>query len=378
MKPLPELLRCLHSAAQVELFRWRARRTIHVVRRRDGAAGFAGVGDAGAHSWFMRRYLGEMSRPAVAVSSTWRSFGMAGQIGRLTRELGLVAMDPWAVPPALQAETLAFDLWTHLTIPLPASADQFVKELSHSAFENLRLIRKQGYRLETSDSSASVGEFYESFHRPSIQGRHGDEGLCSEPNELAQLLAQKGAEWIRIIRSDECVAMALGRATPSGYKLCRLGWRNGDPALLKAGVVAAIYWFGICRTRDLGLSQVLLGTATSSLEDGLFSYKTAWGGRLLPGQERIASKRLLIDPAHPAARRFLEKHSLLIRGADDRFIVLSSRRPAEVPAYRGQSAFIAAWFRLRPSPLPAVAHPASPLPVSLRRWFEPEPLPGAN
>ncbi len=106
MKPLPELLRWLHSAAQVELFRWRARRTIHVVRRRDGAAGFAGVGDAGAHSWFMRRYLGEMSRPAVAVSSTWRSFGMAGQIGRLTRELGLVAMDPWAVPPALQAETL--------------------------------------------------------------------------------------------------------------------------------------------------------------------------------------------------------------------------------------------------------------------------------
>jgi hypothetical protein len=65
-----------------------------------------------------------------------------------------------------------------------------------------------------------------------------------------------------------------------------LGVRDGDPALLRAGVAVATYALGFEWARRQGCSRVDMGRTSPLLNDGVQQYKRKWG--LSPALDPLA------------------------------------------------------------------------------------------
>jgi hypothetical protein len=372
------LLRLLRSRVGLRLHRWRLDPVRSLVSDPSGGGGFACFGPDVNTVYFARHYLGTAEADALAISRRWNPCGIAAAARRLARAHGLAVFSEHSAPAALLPDLLAFDTYADLDIPLPATLEEFLRALPESTLSDVRRVRARGYRPELSRDPAWAAEFHQRHHVPSIRDRHGDDGFVCTPAELAHAFAGGESEWIKVFDGDRCLGAVLGETMPSGYYLHRLGWLDGDPALLSAGVVSALYWFSIRRAIELGLPRVHLGGVMADLNNGLFRYKSKWGARLVPASRRYRRLRLLLDPAHPHARRFLEHHALLARDAAGEFIVLSAHAPTEVPTFKAQAPFLRGWFRLRAAPDPAPDAAKAALPASLRPWFDATPFPSAS
>ncbi len=370
MPPPVSSVRRLRNQAGLCLHRWRTDPVRRFVTSSQG--GFACFGTTARTGYFIRHYLGIEAPEAYTLTRRWNPWHTAAAARRAARDQGLVVFTETSAPVALRSELLSFDTYVDLEIPLPADEATFVRHLSASARSDIR--RSRRFEAKVSHDPAWATEFHQRHHLPSIRDRHGDEGFVASPEELARVFAGGKAEWIQVMTGAECVGALLGEPGPEGYGVYRLGWRDGDPAWLPAGVVGALYWFGVRRAFALGLPRVHLGGVMSDLEDGLFRYKAKWGARLIPDDRRYRRLLLLLDPTHPHARRFLAPRALLARDAAGDLIVLSGRAPAEVPAAREQAPFLRAWFRLRETPDAAPSAAKAALPPSLRPWFDATPL----
>jgi len=368
-------LQTIRARAGLWLFQWKERHQWHVITPRENTpAGFAVAGTTKRVAFFTRHYLDENSTSRIKIASSWSFWRCEQNARRLAHQFGLVVFSTKIVPPSLRSDLLPLDLFIPLVIPLTGSIEAYTRSLGSLAKANLRKVRSRGYRVEISNDASWAREFYERYHRPSIQGRHGDDGFLSSPEDIAGLLHYNTFEWLRVFDGEVCISACIGERRNNEYYLHRTGWRDGSPALQAAGAGAALYWFGVQRALELGLSAFNQGGVMPCLENGLFIHKTAWGGRLPSGEHPYNTRFLLLDPAHPDARRFLSAHSLLIRDTDQRFIVISSHLPAEVPAYGAHAPHIAAWFRLRNTPDPGLLTAHRLLPASLRPWFDAIPL----
>lgn len=377
MRILQQSLKNLRAHCGLFAFRQRARRTCFLVRSKHHGGGFAVFGAEDPINAYARRYLNEETADGVTITRTRHVVGTTQQARRLANDLGLVVFLSWSAPNSLRKDLLSLEAYVSMTIPLPDTLEAYQRGLGGKAKANIRRVVTRGYRAEVSEGTDWATEFYERYHLPSVRERHGADGFCSSPADLVRLFEKGNFEWIRVFSGDECISAVIGERRSGSYYLHRLGWRNGSPALLAAGASAALYWFSIQRTFELGLPHLDLGGAAPCLDNGTFDHKTAWGGRLMRTERRFQERLVLIDPAHPDARAFISKHSLLVRAPDDRFMVISSRLPAEVPAFSAQSEFIVAWFRLRDTPSEPVGDTHELLPASLRRWFDSVPLPAS-
>lgn len=374
MRFLQVPLRRFRAQGGLWWFRQKELNRHHFITPREGSGAFAVFGSLERLSFFTRHYLDEVPADNLKISSTWNPLRLATRTRRLARELGLVVFTGEAAPRSLDEELLTLDLFVPLIIPLSGSLENDARQLGSLAKANLRKIRARGYRSEISTDADWAQEFYERYHRPSIQGRHGDDGFVSLPGRIIHLFKTGNFEWLRVFDGETCIAACIGERKPDAYHLHRTGWLDGSPALQAAGASAALYWFGIRRAIGLGLPAFNLGGVMPDLENGLFVHKAAWGGRLDASAHVYVNRRLLLDPAHPHAHRFLSAHSLLIRDKARRFFVISPRLPAEVPACAQQAPGISAWFRLRDTPDPLLAAPNHLLPIPLRPWYDAIPL----
>jgi hypothetical protein len=293
----------------------------------------------------------------------------------LANDFGFVVFPQWAIPARLGGALLSVDNFIDITVPLPANEADIVSTLPDSARADLRRIRNHGLRVEISRDAAWAHEFYHRFHHPSVTGRHGDDAFTSTPEEMRRILAEPGAEWIKIYRNDVCVSALIASFARDGYMLHRLGWRDGSSEWLKAGAVSALYWFCIQRAIQLKCPRLHLGGVPPFLNDTLLVYKSKWGARIDPCARRFTNRSILINPEHPGFRRFLETQTLIARAPTGNFMVLSTHLPDAVPTATAQAPFIASWFRLRESPLPDPNPVNTVLPVPLQPWFDAIPLP---
>lgn len=371
-------LRRLRAHAGLRLHRWRHNPKRTVVLARSGDGGFASFGAMDNSAYLARHYLGIESADALVVRRRWNPCGEITAARRLARDLGLVAFSEGSAPASLLPDLLAFDTYADLEILLPSTAEEFLRPLPETTRSDIRRVRARGFRSQISRDPAWTDEFLARHHVPAIRARHGDDGFFASREEMVGSLAQGTAEWVRVLDGDRCVGGMLCGPAPESYNLCRLGWLDGDPALLRAGVVSALYLFAIQRALELGLPRIDLGGVMADLDNGLFRYKSKWGARLAPASRRFRRLHLLLDPTKPHARRFLERHALLARDAGGELIVLSGRAPAEVPTFKAQAPFLRAWFRLRAAPDPTPDPAKAALPVTLRPWFDAIPFPSAG
>jgi hypothetical protein len=350
--------------------RSRAERCVHVnVRSRSGRDGFTIVGGHSPRHHFSRVYLGTRDHrvrlglhgPAVTLSCR-----------KTLRDYGLVVFCGDTTPPELESEVLHTPMMVDLTLPMPAALEGPLAPWSRSVKADLSKVRR--FKCEVEQGDAWVDEFQRRFHDPTMSHRHATEAYTASVRDLRKCSRAPGAEFLRILRDGEWVGGILNRSTPKSYRLQRLGWRGGEPQLLKDGVVAAMYWFSIRRASELGHGFVYLGSVMPYLDDGLLFFKGKWGAQFDREPSRFGELHLLVDPSHDTCRRFLAAHSLLARGSNGDLIVYSGRRPGEVNVPRTILAGVSRWYRWLERPDASGAITRAEVPASLRSWLVEEAL----
>jgi hypothetical protein len=260
-----------------------------------------------------------------------------------------------------------------MEMPVPVILEGPGARWTDSAKNNIRRIRRAGFTCDLQQHRCYVREFYSQMFRPSMAIRHGAEAYLSRRRDLEGLLTAAGGEMMRVMQNGRWVAASVNQSSAEGYRLCKLGWINGDAELLRAGVVSAIYWFNIQRAAALGSSRILFGSVVPCLEDGLLRHKAFWGAGLSPMGRDFGSFRLLLSPPHDDCLRFLKKHSLITRGANGDHVIVSGGTPATVPMAQSVLVTISRWYQWRDAPVPPGVD-AEDVPAALRPWLMPIPM----
>jgi hypothetical protein len=347
-------------------------RAVHfVVRAKTDEEGFALFGGHRPRRYVSRLYLGEREhRLSVALHRPTT----AALCRTLLRQYGLVVFCGDTMPPDIAGDVLVTPRFVDLSLPLPNPLWGPDAHWCHSVREDLRKIRRQQYQYEVQVGDDWVTEFHRSFHVPTILQRHGAEGFTASDRDLRARARTPGTEFVRITRGGEWVAGCVNRSTPEGYRLHYLGWRGGDPQLLKDGIVAAIYWSSLCRASELQSPRIYLGQVAPFLEDRLLLFKGKWNAHLEPLSSNYGDLNLLIDPSHQTCRRFLRTHSLLARGENGDAIVYSSQRPDEVVISPTIRAGISRWYRWLERPHARASALRSEVPTPLCPWVVEEEI----
>jgi hypothetical protein len=157
----------------------------------------------------------------------------------------------------------------------------------------------------------------------------------------------------------------------TAYRSIWIGWKDGDPGILRSEVVTALYMETIERAYEHGKRRVLLGGTLPYLEDGVFAFKARWTARIDPNMNVYQRMAWYLDPTHPQVRRFLERRSIVACGHNGRIVVYSAQAPKTGQTYRETLRSISAWYRLRETPGSSSDSTHLDVPSALRPWFEP-------
>jgi predicted N-acetyltransferase YhbS len=261
------------------------------------------------------------------------------------RRFGMTVISGLPIPGDLKRLVLKVPQFVSMSVDLRSSEEDFRKTMSSSALSDLRVIRRGNYDYAVHRDANWTEEFFTTFHEKAIVGRHRSEAMVMQRREIAESIAEKGWEFVCVARDGQCLAAVLCHLESPSYHMARLGWREGDPALVKEGVLSALYWFAMRRARELGAQRLVLGGSPPYLEDGLFRYKAKWNTVLDAPNPAFNVYHILLDPAHPRVGKMLETRSILAIGADDRFEVYSNTDPKTQKLPSLLTAQIARWYR---------------------------------
>lgn len=351
-----------------------AGRYSHFTVENGTGSGFALFGGSKARHVFERLYLGAHA-PLPRRLVVHAGFA-AERYREMARRYGLVVFCGESAPAELQSELLTVPVMIDMEMPLPAPIEGPGARWSQSVKNNLRRIRMGRFEHDVQPADQYLEEFYTRMHRPSMLRRHGDEAYVTPLRELRRLLLREpGLEIVRVLQDGRWVAGNLNQSSDEGYRLWRLGWLDGDAGLLRQGAVSASYWFNIRRAAALGHAHIYFGSVMPYLDDGVLQYKAFWGAYLSPAGRPWGAFRLLLHADHPDCRRFLSSHSLVTHRRDGGYIVFSGTDPESAAVTPTMLTGIARWYRWREQPLSAPETTDPDVPVPLRPWLDPLPMP---
>lgn len=148
-------------------------------------------------------------------------------------------------------------------------------EASRSLKDDLRKLRSRGFTLERAGSAEDWDEFTTRMLAPNSSARFGEEAWLPSPYLMRQFRERAALHFV--IRDGARVGglCALRRGSTFWFPLN--GVRDGDPALLRAGVSAAVYALGFEWARRQGGIRADVGRTSPFLNDGVQQYKRKWG-----------------------------------------------------------------------------------------------------
>jgi predicted N-acetyltransferase YhbS len=348
--------------------RWVRRHCVHViVASPDGRMAFGMVGLTRWRLRYARHLWPEQHGFRVRFRPHRPNWVPAAR--RLVRQHGLVVVTATPLPAILSDEALRLPNWIPLRIDLRESEEVLRAALSASARKDLAKIRGKGFTVELTRDPSFVEEFHRRYHQPSIAGRHGEDGFVMTVEEIRQLLAERGGEFLCVHQGGRRVGALLNETNGPHYKLGRIGWLDGDPAWTQKGVTAAMYWYAMQRARQSGFRYVQLGGTPPYIEHGVFQFKSKWCAEWDPDESTFGEHFLLLDPSHDQVRALLARHSIVGLTVKRELFVLTGRDPAIVSLSPTTARSIAFWYQLRETPRSDVFDDDERLPPSLRAWF---------
>lgn len=358
-RPLRSLVTALDAA--------RNRHSHIVVETVDGRAGFALFGGWKARHRFERLYLGATT--PLPVRPIFHRTATADDCRAMARRYGMVVFCGASAPAELAGDLLSIPYMVDMELTTPTAFEGPAARWTSSVKDNLRRIRKARFSHDVQPGDACVPEFCSQMLQPATEIRHGAEAYVATERDLLRFARTDGGEILRVFQDGKWVAANLNQARPDGYFLCKIGWRQGDPSLLKTGAVSAVYWFSLQRAAALGLPRVYLGGTMPLLDDGVLRYKSTWGARLSRDGRDWGAFHLLLDPSHADCRRFLRTHSLIARDVKGEYVIFSGGTPETVGVQPDLLASISRWYKWRDEPSSHDEAWADDVPRSLRPWL---------
>lgn len=198
--------------------------------------------------------------------------------------------------------------WLNGEISLPL-ADSVWR--SQSVRSDLRRVRRQNFEFEVTRDAGKFRDYHRHMHVPFIRQTHG-----------AAAYFDPLAEWRpRFTKHDLLLVRRQGENGPAiagglilyerhGPRFCTLGVRDGDPAHVHAGVIAALYHFVFRHVAAQGFSRVSIGRSKPFLHDGLVRYKRKYSNTITGGcwSWYAPGFALKILSFTPAAKSFLQQN----------------------------------------------------------------------
>jgi hypothetical protein len=178
----------------------------------------------------------------------------------------------------------------------------------------LRLIRKHGYRFEKSSSTGHFEHFYEEMYLPTVNARHGLAAAVSSKAKLREAFAN--GFLLRVLKGETYVAAALCEFRASELRLCEIGLLGSNTDLIKQGAMGAIYVGVIQAANNMKCRKADLTVSAPLLFDGLFRHKRRWGTSLslsVSDQQRVW---IQIARYTPAIHRLLMMNPMITVNED--------------------------------------------------------------
>ena len=195
----------------------------------------------------------------------------------------------------------------------------------------LRRAQKYGYGIEISHDDQDFDEFYREMYLPTTRSRHG--GLSGPmPRGQAHRYFRHGL-LLRITRDGRWVAGAVCQIEGDALVGHVLGVRDGDPRLIKEGVVYALYYEHMRWANEHGFRTIDLGEAETYLAWGLFQYKRRWGSTLGVPKTSRRQTWVKVRRLTPSTRSFLKTNPLIVTDERERLYgLIAVDDPARVTA----------------------------------------------
>lgn len=148
---------------------------------------------------------------------------------------------------------------------------------------DLRRIRKNGLGYEVTRGTEAITDFYHRMYRPHTWRAHGNEAV---PHSLETMLSKAPrSDLLLITRDGQILAGEMIVYEPEGPHFWCSGVVDGNQDYVKAGALAALYYYRYVYLSEKGYDKVYVGASRAFLRDGVFQYKKKWGMRVVGGRD---------------------------------------------------------------------------------------------
>ena len=172
--------------------------------------------------------------------------------------------------------------WVRTELELARAAERIQR--SDGIKSDVRKIYENRLVCDTTADPIALERFYWDMYAPYARQGFGDKAIYMSYEQMKAGL--KNPELLRVNQDGQTLAgMVILHPENSVPHWWILGMRDGDRSLVKQGVLAALYLFGVQHLKDRGYQRALLGGVRPFLTDGILQYKRKWGARLLAGDD---------------------------------------------------------------------------------------------
>ena len=226
-------------------------------------------------------------------------------------------------------ERLIVPTWVRAQAPVPSGR----LAVSSKVQADIRRVRNAGLGCEVSAGPAEAREFLETMLRPHIEARYTVSHVAL--HEVQAALRKGEILWITEAGRRLGGAVVVYRGDTLSFRYA--GILNGDPALLKRGVLAAAYLQMFTRAQQRGCQQVDLGGSRPWVTDGVLRFKMKWRAELTAQWHKPEAAFVRWVPGSVGVHAMLSRDAPIARERDAFYFVAASAAwpPVLVPVVAG-------------------------------------------
>jgi hypothetical protein len=202
---------------------------------------------------------------------------LRGQTPALAADLTLCPLNPWTRTLFARNGWSVMPLFVNCHVDL--SVPQNALFSSKGAKEDLRVVRRLGYRFDLLEGEDALHEFFHHMLIPTAKLRHEDRAFLSQW-ETIRRISGNGALIGAYLEDQWVGAILLEREGTEAVRLANMGWRNGEDIWRKKCIVAAMFNQSFLWAREAGFKWVNLGSSNPFANDGPLNFKLKWGASL--------------------------------------------------------------------------------------------------
>jgi len=270
------------------------------------------IGHNSIDSDITKIFYGEVIEPEP-VEFIW-IWQIRGRVERFyqSADILLVSLSPIFYREFLHKVSFEIPNAVELAMDFSGFSDDILKEIKNSTNEDdIRKVRKYGYKYEISTDLEELKYFYENCHRPYVLARHGRSVYVNPWREFKRYFEE--GELLLVKRDGRIVSGGICQVINKKYQILYNGVYQADLKLLKEGALSAEYVFSIVEAKKKGCNGISFGASRSFLKDGILQYKKKWKTSLRKSPNANRLLRLCVRRFSPGVIALLENNPFIIR-----------------------------------------------------------------